>query len=278
MASMTSFVCFDRSGNNLILECGMTTWTNYVPSLSINIKQKGNTKGLAFAYLQVHMMPNLINNVTNPATNGLVQASGNNNGATSFGRMGNDFIVQAPQGSYTIGMDDNQWANFAQYLTYMYNYAPVIKEVGICVRMHMMNLLRQAGLDGRDASGRSALTPWYMEDKNFNNQGGGGYNNNNFQNQHQQMPPQQQNTGMGMVGGSMPPPPTMNTNQQQMPPMAPPMGAPMPNMGAPMAPMPNQQTPTMPQAPTGATGNLADGIQNMLNGAFTIPPMPSSNG
>ena len=273
--ALSSFTCYDTQ-KELFLEFGLTTWTSYHPSLNICIRPKsGGYRGATSAYLQVQYLNSLIANVTNPSATAMIQYGGrNSNNSGTVGRSGNDFQIMNQSGTVFVTLEETQWNNLIQYLTLMYNYAPLIKEIGNCVRMHMIDLLRQVGVDQMDPStNRYRTTMWYSSKDNANNEDGPSYGNNNNNRGNYGNNPPQQHTAPSMPpmmgNGSMPPmntPPTGN-----MPPMAPlatPPGS-VPNMGVPMPPF----TPT---APNSGMQGLVGGMQNMLNNAF-VPPNQQQN-
>ena len=285
MAANTSFTCYDAQ-KELFLEFGLTTWTSYPPSLNISIRGKARGNANTNAFLPINHFPNLIANITNPETSSPIQFN-YKNGSGSFGRDGDNFQIITGNGTVYVTLTNGQWKDIIQYLNLMYMYAPMIKEIGNTVRMHLIDVLTQVGLNPIDpATNRTKATSWYGNTGNNDNSGGGyqrNHNNGGYnQSQNLQQAPNMNMPSMPPMMGGMP----MQNNN--MPPMAQPGS--MPNMGAPMPPFNNQQQisgsgnvvpPSIiggGAAPaTGNTANLADGLQNMLNGAF-MSPNPNNGG
>lgn len=284
MAATTSFTCYDAQ-RELFLEFGLTTWTSYAPSLNVTIRGKRGGGNSVNAFLPINNFPQLLANINSPTTASQIQFNYKNSSG-SFGRENDNFTINSSNGSAIVTLNETQWKDIQQYLNLMYMYAPMIREIGNCVRMHLIDVLTQVGLNPIDPNtNRTRATAWYGNTDNSNSN----YqrNNNNYQNRQQNnqqqnhqapnmnmpaMPPMMGGNNAPNMGAPMMTPPVAGAN---MPPMAQP--GTMPNIGAPM---PNFATPPVAgsnmgggAAPaTGTTANFADGLQNMLNGAFMSPP------
>lgn len=282
---MASYSVMDNN-NQLVLEASLTSWTEYQPSLNISIRPKNSlnqqSRALASAFMPVYLVPKLIDNMRDPNTNGMVQCNNQFSGPTSIGRFGNDFTISNNNGSGKVILDEMQWRDTINYFTLMYENAQLIKEIGRTVRMQVINILREIGLDTRDQNGRWKTTPWYdyRMDQIANNNS----NTNNYSHSstsmdgasHGNMTTGVNPGGMRVSQPSYPAPgvssvPQMGTQPLGMnntsvsggnnPGSTIPMGVPMP----PIPNMANAQT-SMGNMKSGPT--MAGGIQDALGSTF----------
>ena len=180
---MASYSVIDNN-NNLVLEASLTAWTEYQPSLNISIRPKNSAnqqvRALASAFIPVFLVPKLVDNMKDPNSNGMVQCNNQFSGPTSIGRFGNDFTISNNNGSGKVILDEMQWRDTINYFSLMYENAQLIKEIGRIVRMQMINVLREIGLDIPDQNGRWKSTPWYDYKLDQNQNRNNNSNTNNY--------------------------------------------------------------------------------------------------
>ena len=289
--------------NNLMLDMSLNAFTEFQPQLQIDIRNRpmkggGMQAPQASIPVLVYQLPHLLANINNPMESAVLQI--NNNGNTgNVGRMANDFVIVNNNGTVKVTLNDNQWSDTYNYVKQMYDNASLIKEIGRNVRMHIINVLREIGLDN-PVNGRFRATNFY--DYRIDQSLRGGNNNNNFStgdgaspsgamhngfsnngrmpNQPASMPQMVNSAGIsnsapsiGMPSGMAMPSVPMNTQPNGINSLPSgnntiSEGAP-PNMGSPMPPIPNPSIGGNGSPSNSSPASLSSGIQDMLNNAFS---------
>ena len=288
--------------NNLMLEMNLNAFTEFQPQLQIDIKNRpmkgaGMQSPQASIQILVYQLPQLLANMSNPMDSAILQV--NNNGNTgNVGRMANDFVIVNNNGTFKVTLNDSQWSDTYNYVKQMYDNASLIKEIGRNVRMHIINVLREVGLDN-PVNGRFRATNFY--DYRIDQTLRGGNNNNNFStgdgaspsgaihngfsnngrmpNQMGGMPQMINSAGIsnpapsiGMPSNMVMPPVQTNTQPGGINSLSSgnntiPEGS-TPNMGSPMPSIPNPSVGGNGSPSSGSPVSLSSGIQDMLNSAF----------
>ena len=296
---MAAYSVMDNT-NNMILEMSLQAFTEFQPQLQIDIKPRpqqggGMVQPVASAAVLVYQLPGLINNMTNPMDSAMLQINNRNSGTSNVGRMGNDFIITNNNGSFKVTLMDSQWSDTYNYVKLMYENASLIKEIGRNVRMHVINVLREIGLD-MPVNGRFKATNFYdyridsnlRGNSNFSHSEGvstmGAMNAGFSQNGRTPIQGNLNNSAgvsnpaplMGMPTGTAMPPLPVNTQGIQQGGVNPVVpgngtmpGSSIPNMGSPMPPLPVAPgNGGNANSSSGDTSSLSSGIQDMLSTAF----------
>lgn len=277
---MATFSCFNVNDRK-VLELDYQCYSdNKIPKMRIDIRPMGvagggMAKSEAYTMVTINNFPSLIKNMENPNAVSVVQVGNGKTWNCLVGRVENNFTIQNGNVSGAINLNDNQWIDLIEYFKLMYTNGAMIRAICKNNRMHMINLLRQCGLDTME-NGRYKTTPWYdsnydpYENSRSNENGGGGYssNGNNNYNPQQQYQPRPQ-TSYQPNNNMMPPAAPQQQYSLQPPisnlPPAPSMGmvggTTMPNNMPPMPP----QMGTMPPLNSNA---MSDGMSSLLDSAF----------
>ena len=283
---MASYSVIDNN-SQLVLEASLTSWTEYQPSLNISIRPKNSSnqqvRALASAFLPVFLVPKLVDNMKDPNTNGMVQCNNQFSGATSIGRFGNDFTISNNNGSGKVILDEIQWRDTINYFSLMYENAQLIKEIGRTVRMQVINILREIGLDTPDQNGRFKTTPWYDYRLDQNPNRNNNSNTNNYSRSstsmddasHGNMTTGVNPGGMRVTQPSYPVPGIPSVPQMGTQPLGMNTSVPGGNnpgstipMGVPMPPLPNMANAQASIGNMKSGPTMAGGIQDALGSTF----------
>lgn len=174
------------------LELHLIAWNEaYVPNLSIAIRGRSASKSEAMCLVPIYNINNLVQNLKDPATSAQLQMTNNSGGSTVVGRYGDDFTIQNNFGSSAVTLNAQQWADTIVYIEQTASRASFIREISKNVRMQVINVARQLGLD-KVVNGRFMTTQWYdnsmddpMKFQAYHNSGGQrqSYRNENQVNQ-----------------------------------------------------------------------------------------------
>ena len=156
---MASFSVLNQN-QGLYLDMMLNTWNeSFVPSFQILIRRAQTGKSESVCMFGINRLPELINNVQDPVNFPQIKVT-SKNGEIVLGRYNNDFSIQGSYGSGSISLVDYQWNDVLRYINMMYDYAPLIREISRNVRVQVINLFRQVGLDSPE-NGRFKTTYWY---------------------------------------------------------------------------------------------------------------------
>ena len=180
------------NGSNLVLEVTLVSWQEMQSQFNIAIRPKGQTGSASWpqaqVFLPMFLVPDLLANLSDPNSAGLVQTNDRLSGAGTIGRFNSDFTISNNSGTGRVVLNESQWKNTIDCLNRLYLDNVVIKSIGRCFRMHLINIVRELGLDNPQANGgRFKTTQWYdyRYDSPKNYPGGSGnggsvnYQNNN---------------------------------------------------------------------------------------------------
>lgn len=161
---MADFSVLD-SNTGMVLDSTLVSWLEIQPQFNIAIKPRAQAgtmpRAVAQVQLPVYLIPDLIANISDPNSSGLVQVNDKLNGISTVGRFNLDFTITNNNGSGRVSLNEPQWRSLIEYFNNFYLKATEIKAIGRCVRMHFINLLREIGLDTPDGNNRFKTTPWY---------------------------------------------------------------------------------------------------------------------
>ena len=162
---MADYSVLDNN-SQLVLESTLVSWQESQPQFNIAIRPKGQAGSTSWpkaqVFLPVYLMPDLLANLTDPNSAGIVQTNDRLNGAGTIGRFNSDFTITNNSGTGRVTLNEMQWKNTIAYFNQMYIESSVIKANGRCIRMHLINLLRELGLDDPDKNGgKFKTTQWY---------------------------------------------------------------------------------------------------------------------
>lgn len=301
---MADFSVFDNN-SQMFLEITLVTWLENQNQFNLSIRPKGQrgsiAKPMAQAIVPLYLMNDLIANLSNPNTSGVISTNDNLYGSGSVGRFNNEFTITNNSGSARVTFNDVQWKILIDYFINMSSKAQEIKAIGRNVRMHVINLLRELGIDQpiMDKYFKTTTTYDYRYDSpsrvselNRNN-GNGNSNYSQKKNPNSIDGASYRNTSTGMSGGNdvRVNPATHPANINPAPldinnPIAnnftqlntQPIGNPVPGLstnpgsniplGNPMPPLPPMGNLGSAQIPNGNMGAYTSSIQDMLNSTF----------
>jgi hypothetical protein len=277
MATNTTagFTCADVVERGTHLEASLRLCTPYVPSINLQIRGTGNNDMSSWTFVEIVKVADLVAYLNNPVTaNSFICGNGNGN----ITRRGNTIqIAGSGNRSAQINLDDTRINAFMTYLTLMYQYCPVMREIVNNTRAAVYDLLLPIA-QALNIPAKS-LTPYHTlppRDNNFNNQNNQQQNFGQPQQQQNFGQPQQQMSAMPQMPQmpQMQAAPTSQMSQMpQMPtaagpmPTIPPMASQAPQAAAPTIP-PMPAMPAMPGMPE-SNPNVGDAFRNDLGGLLT---------
>ena len=295
---MADFSVFDNN-SQMFLEITLVSWLENANQFNLSIRPRGQkgiqSKAVAQAIVPLYLMNDLIANLSNPNTSGVISTNDNLYGSGNVGRFNNEFTITNNSGSGRVSFNDAQWKILVDYFTHMSSKAQEIKAIGRNIRMHMINLFRELGIDQPNANGYFKTTQnydyRYDSAKNYpgnTNNGNSNYrSNNNLQRNsnsiddatYRSTPQGMPNSGMRgnsnanpALLGNMPSQNFTQQNTQRTQQLGNPSSdnnvnsGPSIPLGSPMPPLPNIGSSALNL--NGSMGEYTGSIQDMLNSTF----------
>lgn len=171
---MASYSVLNK-GMQVVLDIDYECFSEFQPACNFIIRplplKAQVSRAMAQIYVPTYLIIQMIQNLSNPQ-NPCISVT-YTNGTTQVGRQDNAFIISGPNGSAQITLQDSQWNDTIEYLKLMYQFAPLAKVIGKTTRLHVINIMRQLGLDvsSKDTYGndRYLTTQYWDKDAGKNN-------------------------------------------------------------------------------------------------------------
>lgn len=159
---MATFSCMSSVGK--YLEIDLEAWNEgFQPQLMFQIRSQMTPKPDANVSVPIYMAPTLINNIKDPMNVAQLQIN-TKFGSNLIGRKGNEFVLNTPRGNISAPFTDQQYIDINNFIALMYNNASLVRCIAKNVRLQVMNVLRQVGID-TESNGRYRTTNYY--DNNY---------------------------------------------------------------------------------------------------------------
>ena len=150
--------------SDAFLDMQLETWNDYSSNALVlfAIRKRGVGKNLVAIKPSSSLIPEIVENIENPKETNSVEFRGE----SSSGKIGrssskpSSLIISNQYGTVEIVFDDKKFAEITDYLRLIYRNEFLIKDICRNVRMHVVNVLREVGMDPLP-EGRFATTGFY---------------------------------------------------------------------------------------------------------------------
>ena len=172
---MASYSVLNKS-LQVVLDIDYECFSEFQPACNFIIrplpsKAQPLSRAIAQVYVPTYLIVQMIQNLSNPQLPCISVTY--TSGTTQIGRQENAFIISGINGSAQIALQESQWNDTIEYLKLIYQFGPLAKVIGKTTRLHIINVLRQLGLDvsSKDTYGndRYLTTQYWDKDAGKNN-------------------------------------------------------------------------------------------------------------